>query len=71
MKNKVQFSQTMTGTHFIKQNDSEISFNVHEMDVEDIRSLLNGVSNIFQSLSSALWKYKLTENPEQYSHEIR
>jgi len=55
----IKFSQTMRGEHFIEQENNKIEINTNKMDLEEIRELMNGVANIFQSLSSALWRYEL------------
>lgn len=59
-KPKFKCSQTMTGVHYIKDNQgNEIEFDTNKMTMADLRELLNGIGNLFQSIASSTWDKKL------------
>jgi len=56
----ISFTQTTCGEHFIRDMEgNEIKLDVNKLDCADIQHLLNGLANIFTSLSSALWNKNL------------
>lgn len=58
-KEKLRFAQTMSGEHFITQGKTEISFNVNKLTKEELREILNGISNVLSGLSGALYNYEI------------
>ena len=53
--NYVQFSQSMSGEHFIQQGDQKIVIDLCEADEKQIREVLNGLANILSSMGAHLY----------------
>ena len=52
---KVRFAQGMSGQVYIQQGESNIEFNLNDLNEEEIQTLVNGCGNILTSLSASLY----------------
>lgn len=54
-----KFSQTTGGEYFIKDLEgNEVTINVNELTVANLREVLNGLGNLMVGISSVLWNKK-------------
>lgn len=59
---KVKFTQSTSGQYFIAVGDddgnwkNEIEIDVNRITMDDAREMINGIGNMMQGLSAALWR---------------
>ena len=53
-KKTLNFSQTMTGKHFISDGENEIAIDIWELEMKEVRNLINGMGNILGTLAGMM-----------------